>query len=301
MLRPQTADEMISTYLDGGPDKMAQVFLVPLLAVHYYTYVIQNGAKDKFRLSSIVGYTLPDQILAKTKITDLTLLQKFKCFDTNVSISILASIVLMSVFMSLYERTYLKTFFRTFWSYSSVILSDYHSFRAKKSVERVLSGVWLMSCTVLLAAFSGQLREQILKPKSIEWIDSWQDLIEWEDLKIETFKTSSLVIYFDQLGKEEEMTKILKKRLVIINDRKRLSFKKSIDKELDYEGVRRGMTALVHTSENLEIIKQNLIQDDFKEDIDFHISESGGVPQPCNTITNRANFNETLALKWDLM
>ena len=297
MLRPQTADEMISTYLDGGPDKMAQVFLVPLLAVHYYTYVIQNGAKDKFRLSSIVGYTLPDQILAKTKITDLTLLQKFKCFDSNVSISILASIVLISLFMSLYERTYLKTFFRTFWSYSSVILSDYHSFRAKKYIKRLLSGIWLMSCIV----FSGQLREQILKPKSIEWIDSYQDLIEWEHLKIETFKTSSLVIYINQLGNEEEITKILEKRLITLNDRKVLSFKKSFNKQLDYEGVRRGVTALVHTAENLEIIKQNLIQDDFREDIDFHISESGGVPQPCNTITNGANFNETLAMKWDLM
>ena len=88
-----------------------------------------------------------------------------------------------------------------------------------------------MSCTVLLAAFSGQLREQIIKPKSIEWINSWKDLIEWQHLKIETFKTSSLVIYIDQLEKEEEITKILKKQLVIINDRKRLSFKKSFDKE----------------------------------------------------------------------
>ena len=61
------------------------------------------------------------------------------------------------------------------------------------------------------------------------------------------------------------------------------------------------MTALVHTAENLEIIKQNLIQDDFKEDINFHISESGGVPQPFYTITNRANLNETLAIKLDLM
>ena len=297
MAKTKSIEELQSEFLRDGPEGMAQILLAPMFSFHFFTYIMQYGAEEFARRSSIVGFTYPDIILAKTRKGDLSSLHQFKCFDTEIYISILVSIVLISVIMSLYERT-IKTFFRTFWSYSSVILSDYYSFKINKSVERMLSGVWLMSCTVLLAAFSGHLREQIIKLKPIHWIDSWEDLFEWEHLKIETTSLSSLKIYIDQLG---EGNGKLKGRLKILEDELFINNTKIYDKVIDYEGVRMGETALIHNQVYMEVIKINLISNDFQEDIDFHISKSGGIPQSFIIITNRANLNETLAMKLDLM
>ena len=299
MNKPQSIDEHLSKFLNEGPEAIPQICLVPMFTLQYYIYVVLNGGQDSARPSSIVGYALPDIILAKTRKGNQSLLQQFQCFNIEIYALILVSIVLISVFMSLYERS-LKTFFRTFWSYSSVILSDYHSYRAKKSIERLLSGIWLMSCTVLLAAFSGQLRERIIKPKPIHWIDSWEDLIEWEHLKIEIFNNSNLIFYIENFA-DKNMTKKLKGRLKRLDEKEFLKNDRTYDKDIDYEGVRMGVTALVQDEKYMKIIKQNLITDNFQEDIDFHISKSGGIPQPYTTITNTANFNETLAMKWDLM
>ena len=155
-----------------------------------------------------------------------------------------------------------------------------------------------MSCTVILAAFSGQLREQIIKPKPIHWIDSWEELFEWEHLKIELFKTSSLNLYIDQLGEGNEK---MKGRLKILEDELFINNTKTYDKDIDYEGVRMGVKVLILDEQYIEIIKHNIISDNFQENIDFHISKSGEIPQSYTTITNRANFNETLTMKWDLM
>ena len=297
MAKTKSIQEHQTEFLKEGAEGMAQIFLAPMFSFHFFTYIMEYGAEEFARRSSIVGFAYPDIVLAKTRKGNLSLFQQFKCFNIEIYISILFSIVLISVFMSLYKRS-LNTFFRTFWSYSSIILSDHFSHKVNKSIERLLSGIWLMSCTVLLAAFSGQLRESLIKPKPIHWIDSWEDLFAWEHLKIETFRSSNLNTYIDQFEKENGK---LKERLKILEDELYINNTKTYDKDIDYEGVRMGVTALVHNHEYMDMIKLNLIKNNFQEDIDFHISKSGGIPQSFTTLTNRANFNETLAMKWDLM
>ena len=56
-----------------------------------------------------------------------------------------------------------------------------------------------MSCTVLLAAFSGLLRDKQLKPKPIEWIESLEDLLEWKDIRIATHELSNFNIYLENI------------------------------------------------------------------------------------------------------
>ena len=48
---------------------------------------------------------------------------------------------------------------------------------------------------MLLGAFSGQLRMQILRPKPIEWIDSWEDLYNWKHLKIQVSFYSEIKLF----------------------------------------------------------------------------------------------------------
>ena len=57
-----------------------------------------------------------------------------------------------------------------------------------------------MSCTVLLAAFSGLLRDQLLRHDPIYWIDSLQDLYKWKKLKIQTLGGS----YMNTLVKDSK-------------------------------------------------------------------------------------------------
>ena len=106
------------------------------------------------------------------------------------------AMIIMSVVVSTYRQS-VKVFFTTLWSYASVLLSDYYSLRIETRIDRLLTGVWLMSCVVLLAAFSGILRDLMIKAKPILWIDSWEDLLEWEELEIQALYPGGFGAYME--------------------------------------------------------------------------------------------------------
>ena len=224
-------------------------------------------------------------------------MQQFACLDFEIYIGIFTSIIFCALLSSLAERRP-GLFFKYTWSFLSVILSD-NSFRAKKLFDRLLSGVWLISCTVLLAAFSGQLREHLLKGKPIKWIDSWQDLYEWDNVKIQSYTTSTLVRFHEKYKDVDPMAKSFSLRTEAIDISKFID-SSYLDNNLDYDGVRNGSVAIVIDLHYLQILKKNLISDDFEEDIDFHISRSGGISQPFFLITTISSFDESLAVKWDM-
>ena len=114
-----------------------------------------------FQLFSILGH----------KMT----LNFFECFEPQVYLTLLATLLIISLIVSAINRKILY-FYDSLWKYTSVLLSHSHSLQSNRISERLLSGVWLMSCTVLLAAFSGLLRDHLLRPDPIYWIDSLQDL-----------------------------------------------------------------------------------------------------------------------------
>ena len=107
----------------------------------------------------------------------------FESLDLYIYVSIIISIIVLSLLSTLSIRSKNK-FLTVLWSYVSVILSDNYSLKYNAKSDRFLIGVWLMSCTVLLAAISGIFREFLIKAKPIYYIDTWKDLAEWNLLNV---------------------------------------------------------------------------------------------------------------------
>ena len=209
---------------------------------------------------------------------------------------IIASIIVISFVTSLYKQS-LKSFFTTFWSYLSVLLSDRHSIKAKNTFDRLFACLWLLFCTVLLSAFSGKLIEQVIKPTTIHWIDSWDDLHEWKHLSIQTVAVSEIVS-FTKNNPNEPISKDFQTRFKVPDggqaDEDASNIMRDLLKwEIDIKGVKDGTVAVVYPEYTLQILKRGLISKDFKEDIDFHISESGRGSQPYFSLINKMSFNES--------
>ena len=220
----------------------------------------------------------------------------FECFEPEVYYGIIASIIVISFVTSLYKQS-LKSFFTTFWSYLSIIISDFHSNEKKVIFNKILSGVWLMVCLIFLSAFSGQLREQILRPRTIHWIDSWDDLYEWKDLNIQTFKTS-LIKTFSDNNPNDTYSQEFNKRFEKIDDSVEGTW------HFDVARVKAGELAVVYPYHALQIKKGTL--GDFQEEVDFHISkyaqgESSDEMQAIFSLSNCQSLNETLTNIFDLV
>ena len=211
-----------------------------------------------------------------------------QCFEPEVYYAIIASIMVFSVVTSLNKQS-LMSFFATFWSYLIVILSDYIPGKAVTEFDRILSGTWLLACTVILAAFSGQLREMMIKPKSVNWIDNWKDLLEWKHIQIQTGPTSEINTYINNFP-NDTMSQNFKSRLNLITNESSLGF------NFDLEEVKAGRFAIIGPYDILQFTKKKLIADDYREDIDFHISRSER-GQPYFSLINRVN--DTLNLIFD--
>ena len=227
--------------------------------------------------------------------------KEFECFDVRTYFGLFLSICLISGLISCYKRS-LKSFFTTFWSYLSVILSDYYTMKVNTTIERLISGVWLLTCTVLLAAFSGQLREQIMKSIPIHKIEKLGDLSqpEWNHLYLQSYTISTFKKYLDQLEDRNESEK-LSKRTEMFDIFELTSREKEFDDVLDYERVANGTVAIVWDYQYLQVFKQNLISRGLEEEIDFHISSSGEIPEPFFTVSNKARFSDPLLSIWDMV
>ena len=199
----------------------------------------------------------------------------------------------MSIVIGIARKS-VKTLLSTLWSYLSVILSDYYNLKIESTIDRQLTGVWLISCTVLLAAFSGVLRDLLIKPKPIYWIDSLEDLIKWEHLTIHTLDRSDLS-WFMRNFPNDTMVEAFHKRIVTLSGDDFEQGRKSYDNDQDYEGVRDGMVAIVAQDIYLNVHKFNMVNKfNMTEDLDFHISRHE-ITQPIFAITNTIRINETMA------
>ena len=248
----------------------------------------------KTRKGFLISFEMTSKAIPCLSIGEDTLFKHFACFEPEVYFGIIASIIVISFVTSLYKQS-LKSFFTTFWSYLSVILSDYHSIKIRSTFEKIFAGLWLIVCTLLLAAFSGQLRDFVLKPKPIYWIDSVEDLYQWKHLTIQTSVISELK-YFSENFPNNSMAQDFSKRFQLdqVNEGDLMSF------DLDWEGLLDGRVAVVYPYFILQVIKRSLVSNGFLEDIDFHIS-SGDESQPFYSMSNKINLDEELADKFDLV
>ena len=195
------------------------------------------------------------------------------------------------------EKQTLKAFMSSFWSYLSVILSDYYTVPVKKAFERHLTCSWLISCTVLLAAFSGQLRDLVIKGKAIYWIDNLEDLYNWKHVtKLHMLVLTDISNFIHNQNETDPMARDFSQRHIeeyIVTTGMR------IEDTIDFEAVKRGTAALVYPAHYLQIFKNMMASDRFREDIDFHVSNNGGYSTPLFTATNRAILDENYSLIWD--
>ena len=116
------------------------------------------------------------------------LIKQFQVFDAEIYLGILTSLIILTLASCLNNKFTIVTFIKNIWNYFIVLLSENNSIIRRKGVERLLSGVWVIASTILMAAFAGLLTEQMMKPQPIRWIDSLDDLYsdEWKDLYITT-------------------------------------------------------------------------------------------------------------------
>ena len=164
-------------------------------------------------------------------------------------------------------------------------------------IDRLLSGVWLMACIVILAAFAGLLTDLLIRRPTIDWIDSLRDLCHWNDVRIKTFKSD----YIDDLINDfpnDSMAKSFQKRVERLNFSAHLSRNKS--NYLDYNGVVQGRFAIVADLEFLNIEKTYLIEKlGYNEDVDFHISRLEEISTPGFILSNRFRLKKSMAFILD--
>ena len=263
------------------------------------TILSNSGLNSHAKVSSTFMYRYTGRVLARTIQKDHMPFKLFETMDYRIYFSILASVIIISLVMAI-SRTSIKTFVSNFWSYLSVILSDTHSIKnaVKSTAERLLTCVWLMSCTVLLAAFSGLLRDLMIKPKPIYWIDSWDDLAEWKHLAIYTTYASD-VNYYISFSSNESIAQNFAKRMVLLNNDDLNNDPKKWDIGPYYDGIRDGKVAMVGDLFYMDTFKQNLISRyGMIENLDFHISELDDIAsQPSFIVTNGLTFNDSMTSK----
>ena len=225
--------------------------------------------------------------------------KQFGTFESEVYYGIIASIIVISFVISVYKHS-LKSFFTTFWSYFLALLNHFDNLPNKNLPEQILRGIWLISCTVFLAAVSGRLRTLLIKSPAIYWINSWDDLYEWKHLTIQTIHLTDLAT-FAKNNHDDPMALDFKSRIDLLSDEIIINKNKPLDQWFDFEGVREGRVAIVYPSHILHLLKKNLISMELKEDIDFHISEFGDPWRPFFSVYNKDKLDQKLQKKWDLV
>jgi hypothetical protein len=143
-------------------------------------------------------------------------------FDLNVWLSILFSFISICVFLFFTEKSIHKIQ-NTIWRYISILLSEpfpHISYRKaiKMLSQRIMLSVWLLSCTVLLAAFSGVLRNFFINYISSDIIDTYQQLYSRSDLKIITTYERYFDLLVQNYKSENYMLKDFSNRLFYYNE-----------------------------------------------------------------------------------
>ena len=204
----------------------------------------------------------------------------------------LATIIVISLTVSTSKRR-IRSFFDSLWTCISVLLSHSISLPSNTSIVRLLFGVWLMSCTLLLVAFAGILTDHMIRRQTIKWIDSLRYLYDWNDVRIKTSEFD----YLDNLINDfpnNFMVKNFKKRVELL-DYSIHSFP-NVSIYLDYHGVVRGRIAIVADLEFLNIEKLFLIEElGYEEDKDFHVSKLEEISTPGFIGSNRFNLNNSMS------
>ena len=305
LLPPLSPEEMISIFMIDGVEALPNIAIAPITASFYFRFENQFETEvANAHLSPSYDYAYTMRIVAKTKIGSEHMLRVFHCFDNDVYYSILLSIALISCVISFHKKS-LRVWLNTFWAYSTSLLSEY-SYIDKISLKSFLWCPWVIMSVILLGAFSGTLREQILKGEDIHWIDSLRDLYEWKDItKLQYREFSDFNNYLIKNDTDPLRKYFNTKVKECFTDIMRFNILSETDSdceqvvELDYKGLMEGTTAMIFHMDFIEVIKHMLFKVDWTENVDYHVSEWDDFTQPVFSSTNKLNLEKEYEEAWD--
>jgi hypothetical protein len=189
---------------------------------HIYVEIMRWSGHDS-KLGHTLGIRYENHILTLIKPNRLNVFTFFHGFDIYSWISMLIAIVLISCYKSFIENS-LLTFLNSFWRYLAVLLSepfpkiDYK--KAIKSVHlKIILIIWLLSCTVLLASFSGVLLKYFITSLQSDVIDTFEQLYANKELSIISDQKSyfSRFVEKNQNNREDMMSQDFIRRLTYVD------------------------------------------------------------------------------------
>ena len=260
-------------------------------AIRYQGAIMNKGLSNYIKLTPYTNYGDNSRILATTKRGQFHMFKHFECFNIEVYYFIILSVVFISCAISGHKKS-IKLVLETFWTYLSVILHGSSDIDMRTGL--VIPYTWLLSCTVLLTAFSGELLKFLIKARPIYWINSWDDLFEWKHLRIQTIAQTDLGLFITKNPNNSVAQDLYLRTdlfpFTILSD--------PLLKMFDYKGVSEGKVAIAFPSPYLHVFKRYLMKLDMNEDIDFHISEFGDTWRPFFLWYNTKKLNKFLQNKF---
>jgi hypothetical protein len=151
-----------------------------------HTYL--GNIKGKYYISQAIDQLYGERIYSYKQPKQWPVFTYFQSFEINVWLLILFSLVFICLVIKFFDKAF-NNFRSNVWQYSTLLLSEPFPRKAylrsvKLLSHRLVLTVWLLSCTIFLAAFSGVLRGFFIRNVSPDVIDSFEELYHRNKIKV---------------------------------------------------------------------------------------------------------------------
>ena len=215
--------------------------IIKPLTINYLDIFNQYSESNKFDHSNIVTYIEDSAIASKPHIGSQELFDYFKCFETEVYLSMLLSVIILSAIMTIQSNNF-KLFFEYFWNLCILFFSkSIQNFMLKiNSMQKSMFGFWLLTSLFLSILFSSFLLDYAIKGQPLITIDSIEDLSKSNQMKFYIDSFSPLYTFANRTN--SIFAKSIKQRLIGYS--KHEEFLKPFQQKL-IDGLRSGTHGLV--------------------------------------------------------
>ena len=178
------------------------IIVAPSVVSQYLVYKEFNERVFNFNItySDFIGYFEADVIAAMEYPGKIPMFAYFSCFEKEVWLLIIASIVVLSLISSIDGKTFdlNSNIFDIFSNFMVLLISK----AMKKSIIKKTSGlilsVWVLSALVLSNQFTAEFTDFMVTAVPMVRIDSFEDLVKHKDMKIVVRADDSFTVYVRQ-------------------------------------------------------------------------------------------------------
>ena len=208
MRSPQNIEDGLSTSNSDNWDISLYPVIESLVSVSTKYF-----GDNFFKLSNAIGTMVDGQIISVIKSEERDIFEFLISFRIPALI-ILFAVLIIPITFALIDKSF-SGFITNIWDLLSVLVSEAIVRIPQSGRKRLLLMLWLLTCTILLSSYSGNLRDNFMKSTSEKAIDSWEDLMERQDLKILTHEYS--FIYKFGHSYDNEMARNFRQRFFNIS------------------------------------------------------------------------------------